>query len=131
MPRVSRVVCNLPVAPDRCPENTSSTTPDSCVYWEHARPHVREISIPDASLDRGCRERWRVGEAPVVKDLEARKGIAQAGAALFTAIAGAGFAGGLPSPVPVVAAGVALAGLVAAWRFSVEVREARAGGRAA
>ena len=60
------------------------------------------------------------------KDFEARAKSAAAFAAIFTLLAGAGagFAGVLPRSIGVILACVALAALIAAWRFSVEARDA-------
>ena len=60
------------------------------------------------------------------KDLEARARSAGAFAAIFTAVAGASFAGALPRSITVIAGCVALAALIAVWRFYVEAREAGA-----
>ena len=49
----------------------------------------------------------------------ARANIAAALAAIFTALAGASFAGSLPKPFLVIAACVAVAGLIAAFMFRV------------
>jgi tetratricopeptide (TPR) repeat protein len=64
------------------------------------------------------------GDTP--EELEARKGVAQAFAAIFAFVAGGSFVGGLPPAVASVAGGLCLVGLVAAWRFAVEARQARA-----
>jgi hypothetical protein len=58
------------------------------------------------------------------KDLEARARSAAAFAAIFTLVAGGKLAGLTPSYVAVVASGLALAGLIAAWRFTVGARDA-------
>jgi hypothetical protein len=60
-----------------------------------------------------------------LEDLEGRGKIAAAWAAVFTSIAGASFAGSLPSAAGVVAAYLALAGLIAALLFAVQARDAR------
>jgi hypothetical protein len=60
------------------------------------------------------------------QDREARATSAAAFAAIFTALAGAGFAGLLPRIVAVVSACLALAGLIAAFLFNVEARNAGA-----
>jgi tetratricopeptide (TPR) repeat protein len=58
------------------------------------------------------------------KDLEARGRSAAALAAIFTLLAGASFGGVLPRTIGVISAFVALAALIAAWRFTVEARDA-------
>jgi len=65
-----------------------------------------------------------VAEEPNVKDLENRKSIAQAAAAVFALLAGGSFAGSLPSVVSAIAGFLALVCLIAAWRSSVELRDA-------
>lgn len=60
-----------------------------------------------------------------LEDLEGRGKIAAAWAAVFTLIAGASFAGSLPSAAGVIAAYLALAGLIAALLFAVQARDAR------
>lgn len=60
-----------------------------------------------------------------LEDLEARGKIAGAWATVFTSIAGVSFAGRLPSAVVVIAACLALAGLIAALLFAVQARDAR------
>ena len=60
-----------------------------------------------------------------LEDLEGRGKIAAACAGVFSSIAGASFAGSLPSAVGVIAAYLAVAGLIAALFFAVQVRDAR------
>lgn len=63
-----------------------------------------------------------MGQAQRRKDLEDRKGIAQTFGAIFALLGGGSFASSLPVEVSVMAGGLALAGLIAAWRFNVEAR---------
>lgn len=106
------------LASDWCPSLDERPYLGACSG--HAGPHVREMSFPDVTVSVVK----IADDAHRQKDLEARARSAAAFAAIFTALAGAGFAGVLPKTVAVLAACLAVAGLIAAFLFTVEARNA-------